>query len=87
MIYRLYEKASNATKIIDTVINGFITNDESSHLHICDYSNVIFGIREKCMGFSNNSHVDSLDRFRISVVDRVKSDFFYKKVMIQNKII
>ena len=25
-------------------------------------------------GFSNTSHVDSLDRFRISVVDEVKTD-------------
>ena len=34
----------------------------------------LFRIIEKCIGFSNTSHVDSLDRFRISVVDNVKSD-------------
>ena len=74
MIYCLSEKVSNASKIIDTVINGFIPNDESSNLHICDHSIVTFGIREKKLGFSNTSHVDSLDRFRRSVVDKVKSD-------------
>ena len=35
---------------------------------------VTFGIREKCIGFSNTYHVDSLDRFRVSVVDKVKTD-------------
>ena len=33
-----------------------------------------FGIRENFIGFSNTSHVDSLNRFRRSVVDKVKSD-------------
>ena len=74
IIYRLSQKVSNAYKIIDPVINRFITNDESSSLHICDHSIVKFGMREKIIGLSKNSRVDSLDRFRILVVDKFKSD-------------
>ena len=43
-------------------------------MHVCDHSIFIFGIIEKCIGFSNTSHVDGLDRFGISVVDEIKSD-------------
>ena len=42
--YRLSQKVINSFKIIDPVINGFIPNDESSHLNICDHSIVKFGI-------------------------------------------
>ena len=45
LIYPLSHKASNASKGIDPVINGFSPNYESSHLHICDQSIVTFGIR------------------------------------------
>ena len=83
----MYQKVSYTYKIVDLVINGFSTNDVSSHSHICDHSIVTFGIREKCIGFSNTSHVDILDRFIRSVVDKVKSDIFLlQKVFIQNKI-
>ena len=68
------QKVSNASKIIDPVINGFIPNYESSYLHIFDHSIFTFVIREKCIWFSNTLHVNRLDRFRISVVDKVKSD-------------
>ena len=74
LIYRLSHKFSNASKIIDPVINAFIPKCESIHLHILDQSIVIFGIRETFIEFSNTYHVDSLDRFRISVVYKVKSD-------------
>ena len=68
------QKVSNASKIIDPVINRFIPNYESSYLHICDHSIFTFVIRENFIGFSNNSSVDSLDRFRRSVFDKFKSD-------------
>ena len=35
--YHLSQKVSNASKIIDPVINRFSKNDESSHLNICDH--------------------------------------------------
>ena len=88
IIYCLSQKVSNFSKIIDPVINGFITNDEFIHFHICDHSIIIFGIREKCIGFSNNYHVDSLDSFRRSVVDKFKTDIYVKNNnTIQKKII
>ena len=62
------------SKIIDPVIYGFIPNDKSSHLHIYNHVSVKFGIREICIGFSNTSHVDILDRFIWSVVDNINSD-------------
>ena len=43
-------------------------------MHICDHSIVTFGTSKKCLGFSNTSHVESLDKFRRSVVDKVKTD-------------
>ena len=74
IIDHLSQKVSYASKIIDPIIDGFSPNDESSHIHICDHSIFTFVIRERCIGFSNTFHVDSLDRFRISVVDKVKLD-------------
>ena len=73
----LPQKVSNASKIIDQVINGFSPNYESSHFHICDNSIVTFLIGETIIGFSNTSHIDSLDRFRRSVVDKAKTDIFF----------
>ena len=67
-------KVIYAYKIIDPVINVFVPNNELIHLHVCDHSIVTFGIREKFIGFSKTSHVDSLYRFRRSVFDKVKSD-------------
>ena len=63
-------------------IIGFSPTDESSHLQICDHSIVTFRIREKCIVFSNTSHVHSLYRFRRSVVDKVKSDICILKNVI-----
>ena len=60
--------------MIDPVINGFSTNEVKNHLHIRDHSMVTFGIMGLCLVFSNTSHIDSLDRFRKSVVDKVKFD-------------
>ena len=67
-------KISNNSKTIDSVINGFIPNDGSSHLYIFDNAIFKFLIRQKCIEFSNTSHVDIFDRFRGSVVDKVKSE-------------
>ena len=65
------QKCSYACKIIDSVINGFSPHEVRSHFHIYDTSVVTFGIRDICFGSSNTSNVDSLDRFRKSVVDKV----------------
>ena len=73
--------------IIDPVINGFSSNDVLSHFCICDHSINTFGIRDKCLGFSNTLHVDSLDCFRGSIVDDVKIDIcILKKNNSQKKI-
>ena len=70
---------------MDPVVNGFSPNDVSSHLHICDHSIVTFGIRGRCLGFSNTSRVDSLDRFRRTVVEKVKTYICLKKKRISFK--
>ena len=79
------QKVSCASRIIDLVINGFNPNDESSRLHNCDHSIVTLGIRKQCLGFSNTSHVDSLDRFRRTVVDKVKIDICMLKQKYHSK--
>ena len=68
------QKVINTSKTIDPVINGFSHHDESSHFHRCDQSIFKFGIRKKCIGFSKISHVDTLYKFRRSVVYIVKWD-------------
>ena len=78
-------KVSNSSKIIDTVINVFSPNEVTSHLKICDHSIVTFCIRGLCLVFSDTSHVDSLDRFRKSVVDKVKRDTCILKTENQSK--
>ena len=78
-------KVSSASKIIDTVVNRFSPNDVSGHFRICDQSIATFGIREKYLGFSNTSHVESLCRFRRSVVDKVKSDICTLKQYYHSK--
>ena len=40
---------------------------------------VKFGIREKCLGSLKTYHVDSLYRFRRTVIDEVKTDIFILK--------
>ena len=74
LINCLSRKVSYAYMMVDTVINGFIPNEVISHLQIFDHSMIFFGIIGFCLGFSNTSHVDSLDRFRKSVVKKVKLD-------------
>ena len=64
IIFRLSQKVSYSTKIIDPVINGFSPNELIINLHVCYHSIVKFGVRGSCLGFSNTSHVDNLDRFR-----------------------
>ena len=70
----LSQKISYDSMIIDTVINGFSTNEVKIYLHICDHSIITFGIRGLCLVFLNTSHVDNLDKFRKTVVDKVKLD-------------
>ena len=81
------QKVSYAYKIIDPVIHGFIPNEAKGHLQTCDHSIINFGLRGLCLGFSNTSHVDSLDRSIKSVVDQVKIDVCIKpNKIIENKI-
>ena len=75
-INNLSQIVSYVYMVIDPVINGFSPNKVKSHFHICDNSIVPFGIRGLFLWFSNTSHVDSLDRFRKSVIDKVKTDVF-----------
>ena len=86
LIYRLSQKVSYDSKIIDSVMNVFSPDDIIIHLYICDQSIVKFFIRRLYLGFSNTSHVDSFDRFRELVVDNAKTEVCIKKI-IQNKII
>ena len=65
--------------IIDPFINGFTPNEVKINLHICNPSIITFGIMGFCLGFSNTTHVDSLDRFRKPVLDKVKTDVYIKK--------
>ena len=74
IIYRLSKKFGCTFKIINQFINGFVPNEVSSHLNICNHSIITFGIGGLCLGISNTYHVDSLDRFRKYVVDEVKTD-------------
>ena len=75
----LSQKVSYDSKIIDPIINGFSPNEVRNNFHIYDQSIVTFGIRGLCSGFSNTSHVDSLDRFRKLFVDKVKTYLWIKK--------
>ena len=74
VIYSFSHKVSYDYKIFDPFINGFSTNGVRSRLHIYDHPIVNFVIRGLYLGFSNNYHVGSLDRFRKPVVDKVKTD-------------
>ena len=74
LFFCLSQKVTYASKIIDPVINGFSTNEVKSHLRIYDHSIITFDIRVFCLGVLNTSRVESLYRFRKSVVDKVKRD-------------
>ena len=74
LVNHLSQKVSYDFIIIDLVLNVFSTNKLSSHLIICDQLVISFGKRGFCLVFSNTSHVDSLYRFRKSVVDKFKLD-------------
>ena len=65
---------------IHPVINGVSPHEVKSHLHICDIFVVTFGIRVSCLGFSKTPHVDSLYRFRKSVVNKFKTNICIKKI-------
>ena len=57
-------------------MNGFSTNDVTSHLHICDQLIITVSMRGLCLLFSNSFHVDSLYKFRRTVVDKVKIEVY-----------
>ena len=52
---------------IDAVINIFSHHKVRRHFHICDQYIVTLSIREKYLGFSKTSHVDSLERLSIKI--------------------
>ena len=68
------QKFSYASRMIDIGINEFSTNGVRSNFRIYDHSMTTFIKIGFCLGFSNTSHVDILDRFRKSVVDKVKHE-------------
>ena len=70
LINRLSQKSSYDSMIIDPVINWFIPNWLSVHLHICYHSIITFGGKGFCLGFSNTSYVYNLDSFRKVVVEK-----------------
>ena len=70
----LSNRVSYVSMMIDTFINEFSPNQVKIHLHFCEHSIFNFVMRECYLGFSNTSHVDGLDRFRKSDVDKVKFD-------------
>ena len=80
------QKISYSYKITDPVIDEFSPNGESSYLYIYYHSSVTFVIRETFKGFSNTSHVHSLDRFRRSVFDKVKSDICILQKVCDSKV-
>ena len=57
-------------------MNVFSPHKVRNILYICDHSIDTFFMREICLGFSNTSRVDSLDRFGKSVVSKVKTEGF-----------
>ena len=60
---RFSHKVSSSSMKIDPVINGFIPNKVKGHLYIYHHPIINLGIRGLCLGFSNTSQVDILDRF------------------------
>ena len=79
------QKVSYASKIIDSIVNGLSPNDVSSHLYIFDHSIVTFVTKEKCLGFLKTYRVESLDRFIISVVDKVETHIYISKKEYNSK--
>ena len=61
-------KYSYASMMIGPVINVFGHYEVRINLIICDHSIILFGIIGFYVGFSNTSHVDSLDIFSKVVV-------------------
>ena len=64
LINRFYQKVSYVYMKFYPVINGFSTIEVISNLHIWDNSITTFDIRGLSLGFSNTSHIYSLERFR-----------------------
>ena len=74
LIRGLSQKFSYDFMMIYPVVNGFSTNEVMSYLHIFYHSMITFVKRGFCLGFSDTSHVESLDRLRKSVVENVYND-------------
>ena len=70
--------------IIYQFINGCSTNEVKIYFHICDHSIIKFG-GKFYLGFLNTSNVDSLDRFRKTLVDKVKPDISISKKQNHSK--
>ena len=86
MIIFLSQKVSYDSMIIDPVINIIPPNEIKIHLHVCDQKITPFFIRGLCLRFSNTSCVDSLEKFRKTVVDEVKFDITsFKSSMLKKK--
>ena len=82
----LSRKVSYASKKVYPVINVFNPREVRSNSYICYHSILIFGIRVLCLGFSKTSHIDSLDRFRKLVVDKVITKLCKKKNIIKKSV-
>ena len=55
--------------VTDTVLNGLSHNYQIGCLYFCYKS--IFVFENKCLGYSNTSHINSSNRFRKSVIYKV----------------
>ena len=71
--------------IIDPVINVFSPNKVSINFHLFDHSIITSEKIGFCIGFLNTSRVDSLYRFRKTVVDKVKVDISILKKQKHSK--
>ena len=73
------QKSIYCSKRIEPIIIELSPNEVRSNFHICDHSIVTFFNKRIIFRVSNTYHVDSLDLFRKSVVDKVKTDVCIKK--------
>ena len=71
LINSLSYTVSYASMIIGPFISGFAPNEVRNNFQICDNSMITLGKRGFCLVFSEISRVDSLDRFRGVVVEKV----------------
>ena len=73
------QKSIYCSKRIEPIIIELSPNEVRSNFHICDHSIVTFFNKRIIFRVSNTYHVDSLECFRKSVVDKVKTDVCIKK--------